>query len=262
MHATPEMPPLLKCSGLDVDVGNVVVTRGLQLTIERGQCWCVLGRNGIGKTTLQHTLAGLRAPTSGSIELNATPLCRLRRRQVAQKLGIMFQHYEDNFPATVLETVLQGRHPHVRSWQWESAEDQRIAERAMAQLGLAGYETRNIQTLSGGERQRVSVATLLAQQAALLLVDEPTNHLDLHHRLRVLETLVSHVRKTDSAALLVLHDINLAARFADHVVLLPGEGESRLGRTDQIRQTAALERLYRHPLTRIETAQGAAWLPR
>ncbi|MEA2080194.1 MAG: ABC transporter ATP-binding protein [Pseudomonadota bacterium] len=257
----PDPSPLLTCTGLDIDAGNVIVTRRLELRIETGQCWCVLGRNGIGKTTLLHTLAGLRASTSGSIELGATPLNKLSRREVAKKLGLVLQNYEDSFPTTVLETVLQGRHPHLHSWQWESAEDHRIAMHAIVQLGLSGYETRNIQTLSGGERQRVSIATLLAQETELLLLDEPTNHLDLHHRLHVLETLVSHCRKTNRAVLMVLHDINLAARFADHVLLLLGKGESRLGRKEQILETAALERLYKHPLTRIETPQGSAWLP-
>ena len=257
----PDLPPLLKCTALDIDIGNIVVTRGLEFTIEPGQCWCVLGRNGIGKTTLLHTLAGLRASTTGSIELDATPLHQLSRREVARKLGIVLQHHEDNFPATVLESVLQGRHPHLHNWQWESAEDHAIAMRAIAQLGLGGYEARNIQTLSGGERQRVSIATLLAQDAELLLLDEPTNHLDLQHRLQVLETLVTHSRNTNSAVLMVLHDINLAARFSDHVLLLLGDGESRLGKKEQILETAALEHLYGHPLTRIETSQGPAWLP-
>jgi len=256
-----ELPPLLKCTDLDIDVGNIVVTRGLEFSIQPGQCWCVLGRNGIGKTTLLHTLAGLRTATSGSIELNASPLHQLERREIAQKLGIVFQNYEDNFPASVVETVLQGRHPHLHSWQWESADDHRVAMQAIAQLGLSGYEARNIQTLSGGERQRVSIATLLAQETELLLLDEPTNHLDLHHRLQVLETLVSHGRKTNRAVLMVLHDVNLAARFADHVLLLLGNGESRLGKKEQILETDALEHLYNLPLTRIETPRGPAWLP-
>jgi len=256
-----ELPPLLKCTDLDIDVGNIVVTRGLEFSIQPGQCWCVLGRNGIGKTTLLHTLAGLRTATSGSIELNASPLHQLERREIAQKLGIVFQNYEDNFPASVVETVLQGRHPHLHSWQWESADDHRVAMQAIAQLGLSGYEARNIQTLSGGERQRVSIATLLAQETELLLLDEPTNHLDLHHRLQVLETLVSHGRKTNRAVLMVLHDVNLAARFADHVLLLLGNGESRLGKKEQILETDALEHLYGLSLTRIETPRGPAWLP-
>ena len=94
-----------------------------------------------------------------------------------------------------------------------------------------------------------------------MLLDEPTNHLDLHHRQQVLETLVSHGRKTNKSVLMVVHDINLAARYADHILLLLGKGESRLGKKEQILETATLEHLYRHPLTKIETPQGPAWLP-
>ncbi len=258
----PEPQPLLSCSGLDVTIGDVAVARELEFTVESGQCWCILGQNGVGKTTLLHTLAGLRAAASGAIELSRAPLHTLSRREIAQKLGVVFQSYEDSFPATVLETVLQGRHPHLRSWQWENAEDYRIAREALAHVGLSGYESRDIQTLSGGERQLVSIATLLAQQTDLLLLDEPTNHLDLHHRQQVLQTLVTHCRETDSAALMVLHDVNLAARFADHVLLLFGQGEYRLGKKEQTLENALLERLYSHPLVRVETPLGPAWLPR
>lgn len=107
----------------------------------------------------------------------------------------------------------------------------------------------------------MSIATLLAQETDLLLRDEPVKHLDLHHRLQVLETLVSHCRETRRALLMVLHDINLAARFADHVLLLLGQGESRLGEKEQILGTGTLERLYGHPLTRVDTPRGPAWLP-
>ena len=258
----PDRPPLLKCSDMDIDVGDVVVTRGLDFTVEAGQCWSVLGRNGIGKTTLLHTLAGLRPPGCGSIELNGTPLQRLTCREVARQLGVLFQDHEDGLPATVMETVLQGRHPHLHTWQWESAEDYRAARQAITRLGLGGFETRNIQTLSGGERQRTGIATLLAQETELLLLDEPTNHLDLHQRLEVLDTLVSHCRNSNSALLMVLHDINLAARFSDHVLLLLGDGESRSGRKEQVLETATLERLYSHPLLALETPVGPAWLPR
>ncbi|HHJ18186.1 MAG TPA: ABC transporter ATP-binding protein [Gammaproteobacteria bacterium] len=257
-----ESPVLLSCSGVDISIGEVTITRRLELCIEAGQCWCLLGRNGTGKTTLLQTLAGLRPPAAGRIALNGTALEQLPRRQVAQQLGILFQDFEDSFPASVLETVLQGRHPHLHNWQWESAEDYRIARAALAELGLDSLEQRNVQTLSGGERQRVGIATLLAQQTPLLLLDEPTSHLDLQHQLDILQTLVAQCRARNSAVLMVLHDINLAARFADHVVLLMGNGEHRLGRSEDILQTDQLEQLYGHPLMQIDTATGPAWLPR
>jgi len=254
--------PVLSCTGIDIQVGTVTVARGLDLDIQAGQCWCLLGRNGIGKTTLLHTLAGLRTPAAGTIKLNGAPLIQLKRRDIARQLGILFQDNEDSFPATVFETVLQGRHPYLHSWQWETARDHAIASRALIRLGLSNLENRNVQTLSGGERQRTAIATLLTQQTRLLFLDEPTNHLDLHHRLNILEILLAECRKEQKAVFMVLHDINLAARFADHILLLLGDGETRAGSAQDILQTTILERLYRHRLIEFETPAGTAWLPR
>ena len=253
---------LLSCTGINIRIGNITVARGLDLDIQAGQCWCLLGRNGIGKTTLLHTLAGLRAPAAGTIKLNGTSLKQLQRRDMARQLGILFQGNEDSFPATVFETVLQGRHPYLHRWQWETASDHEIAARTLTRLDLGNFKNRNVQTLSGGERQRVAIATLLTQQTRLLLLDEPTNHLDLHHQLEILETLLSECRERRKAVFMVLHDINLAARFADHILLLLGDGETRAGSTQEILQTRLLERLYSHRLIEIETPTGSAWIPR
>ncbi|MFQ5642700.1 MAG: ABC transporter ATP-binding protein [Thiogranum sp.] len=253
---------LLNCSGVDIRIGSVEVARGLDLDIRAGQCWCLLGRNGSGKTTLLHTLAGLRAPASGSITLNSRHINRVKRTNIARQLGILFQDNEDNFPTSVFETVLQGRHPYLHSWQWETAADHDIAAKALARLGLASFARRNIQTLSGGERQRVAIATLLTQQTRLLFLDEPTNHLDLHHQLDILDMLQSECREKQKAVFMVLHDINLAARFADHILLLLGDGETRAGSTREILDTTLLERLYGHRLIELDTPAGTAWLPR
>ena len=252
---------LLRCSGCTVRVGEVLVTRALQLEVEAGQCWCILGRNGSGKTTLLHTLAGLRQPAQGLIELGGRPLQAQGRRRIAQQVGLLLQNQDNPFPATVLETVLQGRHPHLHAWQWESAADHALAHRSLTQLGLSGFEQRALKTLSGGERQRVSIATLLTQQPQLLLLDEPTNHLDMHHQLSVLQTLVDLCRDRRHALVMVLHDLNLAARFADHFLLLLGSGDVRHGNRQEILETATLERLYGHPLVQLATPRGPAWLP-
>ncbi|MGD8614551.1 MAG: ABC transporter ATP-binding protein [Gammaproteobacteria bacterium] len=259
MPDTP--PPLLRCAALDVSIGTVSVARNLGLTVNAGDCWCILGRNGCGKTTLLHTLAGLRPADAGRIELNGRPLSRLHRRQVARWVGVLFQSHEDAFPATVLDTVLQGRHPHLRAWQWETADDRAIARRALAGVGMSEFRDRNVQTLSGGERQRVAIASLLAQQPGLMLLDEPTNHLDPHHQLDVLENLVAGCREQGRALVMVLHDVNLASRFADHALLLLGDGEARLGETHRILETDLLERLYGHRLIEVQTPGGRAWLP-
>lgn len=253
---------LLACTDLDIEIGGMQITSELNLTIAAGECWCVLGRNGSGKTTLLHTLAGLRLAQSGKIQLTGTDMSCLSRRQIAQQLGILFQHQSDSFPATVLEQVLQGRHPHLHAWQWENSQDHRIALAAIEQLGLTELQTRNVQTLSGGERQRVAIATVLAQQTPLLLLDEPSNHLDLHHRLSLLDSMVTNSRPSGQAILMSLHDINLAARVADHALLLLGNGQVASGPVNEVLTSRQLEALYDHPLEEIQTAAGRAWLPR
>jgi len=252
---------LLQTVDLNIAIGHTTVARQFDFTLEPGQCWCILGRNGAGKTTLLHTLAGLRRPESGIVRLNGARLDTLPRKHIARQLGILFQNQEDSFPASVMETVLQGRHPHLSRWQWESETDRDIARQALDKLGMAAFAERDVLTLSGGERQRVAIATLLAQQSRLLFLDEPTNHLDLHHRIEVLQLLRNHCRESGAALLMVLHDINLAARFCDHAVLMHGAAKIDHGGCDEILQTTTLEALFQHPLTALETPHGRAWLP-
>ena len=253
--------PLLKAIDIDISIDANIFARTLNLTIEAGQCWCILGRNGAGKTTLLHALAGLHAPAAGVIQLDGKPIHTLPRKHIAQQLGVLFQNQEDRFPATVMETVLQGRHPHLNGLQWETATDMDIARDALTQVDLDGFAERDVLTLSGGERQRAAIATLLAQQPRLLLLDEPTNHLDLHHRIQILQRLRDHSHQSGAAIIMVLHDINLASRFCDHVLLMSGSAQIQHGRSDDILQTAALETAFNHPLTAVKTAHGRAWLP-
>ncbi|MEJ2688162.1 MAG: ABC transporter ATP-binding protein, partial [Gammaproteobacteria bacterium] len=174
---------LLATRELAVRIADVRVCSGLDLTVEAGQCWCVLGRNGVGKTTLLHALAGLGNPAAGAVYMDGIPLHEVPAAARARHLGLLLQDHSDPFPATVLDTVLIGRHPHLGLWRWEGPEDYRRARRALEAMGLAGFEQREIHTLSGGERRRVGLATLLTQDPAVYLLDEPTNHLDLHHQI-------------------------------------------------------------------------------
>ena len=256
-----ESAAILECIGLGVEIGDVQVCHDLNLGIEPGQCWVILGRNGSGKTTLLQTLAGLRSAAQGEIHLNGRPLAAYSRRQIARRVGLLLQQQEDPFPASVDETVLQGRHPYLRPWQWESPADHQQAAHAVAFVGLENFRQRNIQTLSGGERQRVAIAELITQNPDLMLLDEPGNHLDLHHTVTILKRLVLQSKASDTAICMVLHDVNLAARLADHCLLLHGDGEIQAGPAQQVLNGAYLERLYGHPLQRLETAYGPAWLP-
>ena len=253
---------LLETTALTVAIGTQPICKSLTLQIQAGERWALLGRNGIGKSTLLHTLAGLRVPQSGDIRLQHTPITELKPQQIAQRLGLLFQQQDDSFPSSVLETALIGRHPHLKPWQWETHNDQARALAALQQLQLVPLAERITTSLSGGERQRLAIATLLTQEPALLLLDEPTNHLDIHHQIAVLNLLQQWSQENKRALLMTLHDINLALRYCDHAMLLFGEGEVIAGRSEEVLTAANLERLYLHPLINVSGEWGQAYLPR
>ncbi|MGM0834046.1 ABC transporter ATP-binding protein [Halomonas qinghailakensis] len=232
----------------------------LNIAIEPGQIWGVLGPNGAGKTTLLHTLAGLNAPRSGQVLLGGQPLETLRRRQIAQRLGMVFQERLDGFPATVLETALIGRHPYLSLWQMEGADDYARAEAALEQLDVAHLRDRLVSTLSGGERQRVAVATVLTQAPSIWLADEPTNHLDLHHQSAVM-ALMAQQAAQGSAVMMCLHDLNLAARWCDYILLLYPSGEACWGPRDTMLVPSALERLYQQRLATVQVNGAPVFVP-
>lgn len=246
----------IKCHSLSIKIAETQVCSNLELSINASENWAILGMNGCGKTTLLHTLAGLHPVQSGSIELNKTVLNNIPRREIAQQLSLLLQHQEDHFPGTVLENVLIGRHPHLKSWQWESEHDHELAQKALTQVGLKHFAQRSILTLSGGERQRVAVATLLVQQTKIRLLDEPVNHLDIHHQHEVMELLTSSNK--DIANIFVLHDVNLANRYCDHALLVYEDGRTEHGTCANILNEESLSDLYQHPIKEIEHA-GKRW---
>ncbi len=250
---------LLEAHGLEVAIGGVSICQGLDLTIEAGSCWGILGRNGVGKTTLLHTLAGLRPAQAGALRLEERPLAAWPRRERARRIGVLLQDHQDPFPATVLETVLSGRHPHLHAWQWEGETELAIAREALLEMELQGFGQRALDTLSGGERRRVGLATLLTQAPRLALLDEPANHLDLHHQVTLLERLQG--RLGGGALVMTLHDVNLAARFCDHLLLLFGNGEARAGSAPELLDNSLLSRLYGHPVRCLDDGRTRCFLP-
>lgn len=253
---------LLQTKGLSLNIGGKQVCNALEFMIEPGQRWAMLGRNGIGKTTLLHALAQLHPADNGVVLIGDQQSKQLSKQRIAQHMGILFQKQEDAFPSTVLETALIGRHPYLGAWQWESAQDQKIALDALTQLQLDPLVEREVSTLSGGERQRLALATLLTQQPKLLLLDEPTNHLDIHQQISVLEQLKTWSKEHTRGLMMTLHDLNLAWRFCSHALLLFGHGEVISGTIDEVLTEENLERLYLHPIQKIEGEWGQTYLPR
>jgi iron complex transport system ATP-binding protein len=250
----------LQAEQLVIDIPGRRSGQPLNFTLEPGQVWGILGPNGAGKSTLLHTLAGLRTPRDGSIHLGGRPMTEWKRRQISQQLGLVFQDQQDGFPATVLETALIGRHPWLSPWQMESGEDERKARIALDALDVGHLKDRLVNTLSGGERQRVAIATVLTQNPDTWLLDEPTNHLDLHHQVSVLKLLTEQARGGRSI-FMCLHDLNLAARWCDHILLLFPEGEACWGPASEMLVPSALERLYGQQLITVEADGAPIFVP-
>lgn len=250
----------LRVKELLVDIPGRNSGQPLDFNVEPGQMWGVLGPNGAGKTTLLHTLAGLRPPRSGRVQLGERSLADCKRRQISQQLGLVFQDRQDGFPATVLETALIGRHPWLSPWQMESGEGERKAREALQALDVAHLQDRLVSTLSGGERQRVAIATVLTQSPDTWLLDEPTNHLDLHHQVSVLGLLTAQAKRGCSV-FMCLHDLNLAARWCDHILLLFPDGEACWGLSEQMLVPSALERLYGQKLLTAEIDGAPVFVP-
>ncbi len=248
MRATSESA--FACRGLTVTVPGRRLVEDLQIGVESGDFLAVLGQNGAGKTLTLLTLAGLRSFDQGEVLLFGEPLASKRRQDIAKNLALLPQHTEDVFPTTVLETALIGRHPHIGRLQWESMEDKNIAQRALQQMDLGYMQDRDVATLSGGERRRLAIAQTLTQTPAVYLLDEPTNHLDPQHQLDVLRVFQKQA-ESGAAIIASLHDVNLAARYADKCLLLFGDGRWELGPTDSVLSEERLTELYATPMEAI-----------
>jgi len=230
---------------MDVRIGRVQVVRDFNLAMGAGEFWGLLGPNGVGKTTLLKSLAGVHPADKGGIRLAGRPLAELPRRAVARKLGMLPQHTHYAFDASCLETALVGRHPHIRAWARESGRDRELAREALADLGMLELAGRSCMDLSGGESRRLALATLLVQDPAVMLLDEPTNHLDPANQVTILNVLERRVHEQAKTAVMALHEVNLATCYCSHVLLLYGNGEWDAGPTADLLTADNLSRLYR-----------------
>lgn len=239
---------LFSCHNLRVDVSGRKLVDALEFEVGHGELLAVLGQNGSGKSLTMHTLAGLRPASGGQVLLRGKDVAASGRQDIAQHLALLPQHVDDIFPATVLDTAMIGRHPHIGRFQWESPEDFKIGRAALASVDLDGLARRDVLTLSGGERRRLAIAQVLTQQPDVYLLDEPTNHLDPQHQLDALR-LFRERANSGAAVIASLHDVNLAVRYADRCLLLYGDGRWDLGKTNEVLDEQRLSRLY---ATRME----------
>jgi iron complex transport system ATP-binding protein len=209
---------MLETKKIYFDYGNGEVLKGIDLAVRQGELCAVLGNNGAGKSSLLKCIAGILRPQKGSIYLGEDNSAFLSRRESALRLGYVAQREVCRARITVFDAVLMGRKPHI-SWGVEER-DLQVVEEVIDTLGIEDIALRYIDELSGGEYQKVVIARALAQEPRVMLLDEPTSNLDLRNQLEVLETVREAVEERGISALMAIHDLNLAMRFADTFIFL------------------------------------------
>ncbi len=242
--------PLLECHRLRLQVGARKLVEALDLAIEPGSRWAVLGPNGAGKSTLLATLAGARRADDGGVILAGTPLTSWDAQALAAQRALLPDGWLDPFAATVLETTLTAR------YRLGAADVQgaAVALQWLKRFDCGALAARDVRSLSRGERQRVAIATALTQDTPLLLLDEPIAHQDPRHQALVIDELARLPERTIIAS---LHDLNAAARFATHALLLNGRGDWIAGDASQVLTSTHLSRLFETRIDLIEIAADA-----
>jgi len=229
---------------LTVTINSELICKKLSFNLEPKNIIGVLGRNGVGKSTLLHTLINLHEAQAGNIMLDNKPIQDYPRRALARKIGMLFQESTTEMPATVMETILLGRHPHRLNYWHDSTTEIAKAESVLATLDLSRLRNRQLNTLSGGEKQRASLAALLMQEPSIYLLDEPSNHLDIDFQVRVLDQICDIVAIHQASVVMASHDINLVSRYCDQILLLLGNGEYLFGSSASVLTTDNLERAF------------------
>jgi iron complex transport system ATP-binding protein len=255
------MTPVLSARGVRAGYGHAEVVRGVDLELRAGELCVVLGPNGAGKSTLLRALSGLIPLRGGEVQLLGRPLHAWPRRELARKVGWVPQASDPIEGFSGLELVVMGRSPHLGLWGLPGTVDVSRARAVLEELGIAALGPRPASEVSGGERRLLLLARAFAQEPTLLVLDEPTAFLDLRHQVQCLERVRARVQ-AGLAAVAVLHDVNLAAAFADRVVLLGDGVVQEQGARGEVLRTDALERLYGLPMASGEAAGQQVFAPR
>ena len=252
--------PMLEARDITVRYGQRQAVSEVSLKLEPRQVTAIIGPNGAGKSTVLRTLNGGLRPASGEILLDGQPLGSYSRRAVAKRVAVVAQEADLRFPVTVFEFVLGGRYAWASTagWGWETSYDVEVAREVVHETQLEELSGRLMNELSGGERQRAVLARALATEAGMLLLDEPTANLDLAHQATILALVRNRCDSRGTSALVVTHDINLAAEFSNHVVLMKDGKSVAFGRPEEVLTPELLKEVFAvrvlvdaHPITGV-----------
>lgn len=250
------MSAFFNVSSLDVHIGGTAILRDLNLGFGEGEVTALLGHNGSGKSTLLKVLARQITPSAGEVNLLGTSFRHTGAREFARQVGYLPQHPPGTDGLTVQELVALGRYPWRGPLGRYNDDDHRLIDQAIEDTGLRLFRHRSVDTLSGGERQRAWIAMLLAQQTRCLLLDEPISALDVKHQVETLRLVHRLAEDRALTVIVVLHDVDLAARFCDRLVALKSGQLVADGSPRDIMDTGILESIYGVPMGVLERAPG------
>ncbi len=224
----------ISTEGLSLGYGETMIIDELNVSIPKGEITVFIGSNGCGKSTLLRSLARLMKPMGGSVLLEGHSIAKLPTKEVAKQLAILPQGPEAPEGLTVHQLVKQGRYPY-QNWlkQW-SKQDEEAVNRALKSTKMEDLADRTVDSLSGGQRQRAWIAMTLAQETDIILLDEPTTYLDMTHQIEILDLLFDLNEKEQHTIVMVLHDLNLACRYAHHLVAIKDKSIYAEGRPETV----------------------------
>lgn len=236
---------MITLTNVSAGYNGIDVISGISFTVKDGDNLCIIGPNGCGKTTLIKAISGL-IKSKGLITIDGKNVSDMSRSEIGKNIAVMSQISSIYFSYTIFETVLLGRYIHMKNnaFKSPSARDKEYAEKCLRAVGLLKYKDRQINTLSGGQLQRVYLARTLAQEPKIILLDEPTNHLDLKHQAGLIDFLKEWSIQNNHSVIGVLHDINLAMRLADNVLVLKDGNTYAYGKANEVITSDLLNRVY------------------
>jgi len=235
---------IIKAEKLNLSFDEKEVLKNLTIAVGKGQIISIIGPNGSGKSTLLKALSRNVKPDKGVVYLEDVDLTQLSSKVIARKMAVLPQSPQAPKDLTVRDLVEYGRYPHQSWWQGKSGQDDVCVAWALSQTGLTEMSERIVSTLSGGERQRVWIAMALAQKPEILLLDEPTTYLDICHQLEIMELLAEFNQEHNITVVMVLHDINHAARYSDFIAVLQQGKVFAMGKSAEVITSHTLRSVF------------------
>ncbi len=234
----------IETKNLDIAYDDTLIVKELNMQIPEGKITSIIGANGCGKSTILKAVGRILKPKKGVVHLSGQDISKLPTKEIAKKMAILPQTPTAPSGLTVGELVAYGRFPHQKGFGNLTEEDKRIVKWALTATKLSEFERKEVDALSGGQRQRVWIAMALAQQTDLILLDEPTTYLDLAHQLEVLKLLYELNRNQKCTIVMVLHDLNLAARFSDYIIAIQKGDIIKHGAPEEVMTPEVLRKTF------------------